>query len=258
MKFSSAAGLSLGGLLIVGIAAPVTAQDAHALQADTRHIDTHEIGAQDMGAHMEMTKPRPIQPGDRERADAVAAAARKVAEQYVDYRKALADGWTIYAGNIPQPVYHFTRDDHFVNAIGRFDPAKPTSLLYIKTTTDGQPGYKLIGVMYTDRYGAPESELNQRIPLSIAQWHVHTDICLPRWSEKVDMSAPDARFGPKGSITTEAACTEAGGRFYPHLLGWMVHVYPFESDPAKVWNAGPDDEHGMQHDAMPGMKMGPE
>jgi hypothetical protein len=35
----------------------------------------------------------------------------------------------------------------------------------------------------------------------------------------------------------------------------MVHVYPFETDPAKIWASGMGDEHGMQHDAMPEMPM---
>jgi hypothetical protein len=36
----------------------------------------------------------------------------------------------------------------------------------------------------------------------------------------------------------------------------MVHVYPYETDPAKIWASGMDDERGMQHDAMsPDMPM---
>jgi hypothetical protein len=35
----------------------------------------------------------------------------------------------------------------------------------------------------------------------------------------------------------------------------MTHVYPFETDSTKVWGAGMDDDHGMAHDSMPGMKM---
>jgi hypothetical protein len=41
------------------------------------------------------------------------------------------------------------------------------------------------------------------------------------------------------------------------VLGWMVHVYPYEADEKKVWSTG-DDEQGhdnMDHTAMPGMKM---
>jgi len=67
---------------------------------------------------------------------------------------------------------------------------------------------------------------------------------------------PDAKFGLQGSIVTAAACQAAGGSFLPHLFGWMVHVYPYEADPAKIWAAGMDDDHGMQHDTMPaGMDM---
>ena len=55
-----------------------------------------------------------------------------------------------------------------------FDPLKPTSLLY-KKKADG--GYKLVGVMYTDRVDATEDELNERIPLSIARWHQHINFC---------------------------------------------------------------------------------
>ena len=46
-----------------------------------------------------------------------------------------------------------------------------------------------------------------------------------------------------------------GGR--RHIFGWMVHVYPYETDSKGVWSTD-DDEHGhdnMDHGAMPGMKM---
>ena len=59
-----------------------------------------------------------------------------------------------------------------------------------------------------------------------------------------------------GSITTKDACDAAGGVFIPHVLGWMVHVYPYESDPKDVWSI--DDDHGhdnMDNSAMPGMKI---
>jgi hypothetical protein len=65
----------------------------------------------------------------------------------------------------------------------------------------------------------------------------------------------DPTFGLTGSITTAEACTAAGGYFKPHLSGWMVHVCPFETDPAKVWGVAIVDDHGMEHGSMPGMKM---
>jgi hypothetical protein len=50
------------------------------------------------------------------------------------------------------------------------------------------------------------------------------------------MFAPNARFGMLGLITTETECDAAGGRFFPRLFGWMVHVYPFENEPQNVWS----------------------
>jgi hypothetical protein len=42
-------------------------------------------------------------------------------------------------------------------------------------------------------------------------------------------------FGLTGSIATKGGCDAAGGRFYPVIFGWMVHVYPFESSRQKIW-----------------------
>jgi hypothetical protein len=179
---------------------------------------------------------------------------------YQDYRKALADGYEIFHPELPQHVYHFTNNTVALETTIHFDPARPTSLLYEKTPvaeTGGKPGYKLVGVMYTAPYRSSETELGRRVPLSIAQWHLHTNLCLPPKGAEVDWKGKDAKFGLDGSITTAEACREAGGTFLPHLFGWMVHVYPFETDPAKVWAAGDEDEHGMQHDGMSGMQIGP-
>jgi hypothetical protein len=208
------------------------------------------------GGHMDMTALRPAQPGDKERADAIVVAARKAAEQYLDYHRALADGYEIFMPEMPQPVYHFIRADLAFASRRYFDPAKPPALLYEKTA-GGKPGYKLVGVMYMAPFRDSEAQLNARIPLSVAQWHMHTNICVPPPDNKTKWLEGDQKFGVDGSIATREACSAAGGMFIPHLSGWMTHVYPFEQDAAKVWQGGMDDDHLMQHSAMPGMKMGP-
>jgi hypothetical protein len=208
-----------------------------------------------MSGHMTMTELRPLQPGDKERSDAIVMAARKFADGYTDYRKALADGYTIFHPEIKQNVYHFTNNAAVIQTTLRFDAARPTSLLYEKTA-GGNPEYKLVGVMYTAPYRVSEDELNRRVPLSIARWHLHTNLCLPPAGGRADILGPDAKFGLQGSVVTAQACEAAGGTFLPHIFGWMVHVYPYEKDPAKIWAAGMDDDHGMQHDNMPaGMDM---
>jgi hypothetical protein len=182
------------------------------------------------GSHMHMTSLRPAAPGDRERAEQIAASLRQAIEKYRDYRVALANGYRIFAPNVQQPEYHFTNYwNGFVEGF-TFDPARPTSLLY-KKTADG--GWELIGAMYTAPRSATLDQLNDRIPLSVAQWHVHINLCVPKRGEVAH--ADWTKFGLTGSITTAQACEEAGGRFFPQIFGWMVHVYPFESSPEKMW-----------------------
>jgi hypothetical protein len=207
-----------------------------------------------MAGHMFMTDLRPMKPGDEQKAQAIVAAAKQAMAPYEDYRKALADGYRIFLPDVPQHQYHFTNYEYGLEARNHFDPLKPTSLLYSKTT-DG--GYKLIGVMYTDRVDAGEDDLDERIPLSIARWHQHTNFCKAPAGQKAAYFGPDAKFGLLGSITTKEACEAAGGQFFPHIFGWMVHVYPNESDPKKIWSTNDDDQghDNMDHMAMPGMKM---
>lgn len=147
------------------------------LQNDLR-AQSAAASPSDMDPHMGMTKLRPQQPGDQARADAILAAAKKAAERYRDYRKAEADGYAIFMSDQHQNVYHFIRESSNLGDKERFDPEQPPALLYTKVEGPSA-GYKLIGVMYMARYGATDEELDARIPLSIAQWHVHLNMCVP-------------------------------------------------------------------------------
>ena len=199
--------------------------NAEAMQS----MESHHM---DMGPHMKMTALRPLQPGDQAKADIIVQAARAAAEKYTDYKVALADGYKIFLPNVPQKQYHFTNYRYAWEARNIFDPSKPTSLLYEK---DGD-GYKLVGVMYTAKKDANEDELNARIPLSIAQWHAHVNLCVPPRDRRQEMVPPNAKFGLMGSIATREECDAAGGKFVPQIFGWMVHVYPFEKNGADVWS----------------------
>jgi hypothetical protein len=207
-----------------------------------------------MSAHMYLSQPRAIKPGDAAKAAEIAAAAKNAMTPYQDYHKALDDGYRIFLPNVPQPLYHFTNYDNARAAWTHFDPLKPTSLLY-KKTDDG--GYTLVGAMYTDRVDANEDELNERIPLSVARWHQHVNFCKAPEGQKALYFGPNAKYGLLGSISTREACEAEGGKFLPHVFGWMVHVYPYESDPKKIWSIDDHDagHDNMDHSAMPGMKM---
>ena len=197
-------------------------------------MSTHHM---DMGSHMKMTATRPLQPGDQEKARQIVEAARRVCEKYKDYKVALADGFHIFMPNVPQEMYHFNNFEFAHEAVEHFNPEHPTSLLYRK---DGD-GYKLIGVMYTAPKWTTEDELNERVPLSIAQWHAHVNLCLPSPNRRQTAESRDRQFGFDGSIATQADCEAAGGRFVPQIFGWMVHVYPFEQKPEDILVGGASD-----------------
>ena len=222
-------GMNMPGHDMSKMSAQASAEDADASAHAMHSMEGHHM---DMGPHMKMTTLRDPKPGDQEKADQVVAAARKAAEQYTNYKAALADGYKIFLPNVPQKQYHFTNYRYAFEAAIQFNPEHPTSLLYQK---DGEE-YKLIGVMYTAPKNSNWNDLDQRIPLSIAQWHAHINLCMPPPDRKKEAWGPNAKFGLVGSITTKDACDAAGGKFMPQIFGWMVHVYPFEQKPEDIWS----------------------
>jgi hypothetical protein len=220
-----------------------------ATQAMSHHHEDHEH----MGSHMHMSELRDPQPGDQEKAQRVADQVRQAIEKYKDSNAALADGYKIFLPNIPQKMYHFSKTEYAIEAAFYFDPAKPTSLLYEKTGSE----YKLIGAMYTAPYRFSEKQLNDRVPLSMAQWHQHVNFCRPPKGQEREMLGKNPQFGMQGSISTQAACEAAGGTFIPHVFGWMVHVYPWEKTPDAIWSVerqlNSDSAHKSDHADMPGM-----
>lgn len=190
-------------------------------------MSSHDMA---MNPHMFMTTFRPENPDDQKRATEILDTLRNSIDKYKDYRVALGDGYQIFLPNVPQPHFHFTNYRYAYEAVFAFNPAHPTSLLYKKTST----GYELEGAMYTAPKNATEEELNERVPLSVARWHKHVNLCMPQ-SGTPRIQVNWKQFGLGGSISTEDACARAGGRWVPQIFNWMVHVYPYEADPSKIW-----------------------
>jgi hypothetical protein len=235
------------------------AQSAHAGHSTATHDALG--GGGNEALHMLMTPTRPVAQGDSARAAAIAATLRTSIAKYADTTAAVADGYRMFAPQIKnQRVYHFTRGWNAVQEAFRFDPAKPTSLLYARGS-DGT--LHLIGGMYTAPKRWSADKLDERIPLSVARWHKHVNWCIPprgqraRWLERAN-GAPV--FGPESPIATKAACDAVGGIFYADPLGWMVHANVMtSSDPALIWgddHAGHDMHDGMTHGEHDGMMMG--
>lgn len=197
--------------------------------------------------HMEMTPRQTPNAADSIRAVKLVTTLRSSIAKYRDVRVAVDDGFRQFAPQIKnQPVYHFTNYRWAFRNAFRFDPGKPTSLLYKK---DSLGNFVLIGAMYTAPKRASLEKLNDRVPLSVAQWHKHVNWCLPpknqqsRWLETRNGKPV---FGPMG-VATESECKSAGGRFEKELFGWMVHANVFASDdPRIIWG----DDHRMSGEEM--------
>jgi hypothetical protein len=191
--------------------------------------------------HMQMTIRQAQQPGDRARADAIVAAAKRVMAEYPTIDAAEAAGFSKFLPNVPLPIEHYTSRKYALEAwFGHFDPMHPTSLIFQRSGTT----LTLVGVMYTASNAADRDELDRRVPLSFGTWHRHVDFCRPPKGTPIsDLLASNARFGLKGSIETPEACAQAGGTFVPLVFGWMVHVWPNEATDDAIWAV--DAHHSM-------------
>ena len=224
-----------------------------------------------IGDHMTMTPTRPQTPADAQRGEEIIATMRRVLVRYQDSDAAVAAGYIPYMPTVPQDVYHFANralsaDEY----LGDVSIERPGALLFERKTFGG---YKLVGAMYSAPANYTVDQLDAIIPLSLTHWHAHTNICLPAGVTEQDVmngdlrghlaasihntpmgSSPgaamgfsqgssarmrlgylaDPRFGFAGTISTAADCEAAGGNFHPQIFGWMLHVYPFQSDDLKV------------------------
>ncbi len=204
--------------------------------ADASMSGGHDHGDINARFHMEMTATRAATRDDSIKAERVLVELRESIAKYRDTTAAVADGYKMFMPKMKlQRIYHFTNGRRAFAEAFRFNPAKPTSLLY-RRGADGN--LELYGAMYTAPKRVGIDKLDERIPLSIAQWHKHVKWCVPkagqraRWFEQRDGHPV---FGPQSPIATREACDAVDGRFFPSPLGWMVHVNVFETDPRKVW-----------------------
>jgi hypothetical protein len=192
-------------------------------------VDSMIPHQQHTGPHMRWTGLRPANPNEAQRADQIVHTLRDALSKYKDYRVAMSDGYVPVHPERKPRHYHFANKQRRFMARLHFDPAEPTALLYTKT----EQGYELEGAMYTAPRDMSEDQLNERVPLSVAQWHAHVNLCFSPDGSKRRMTRRE--FGFKGTIATESECQQAGGQFVSQAGGWMIHVYPFKATPAEIW-----------------------
>ena len=207
---------------------------------------------QNADVHMQMSPARRATASDSIRAAAIAAQLKEALAPYKDTAAAVANGYKRFMPNVKeQMVYHFTNNWRAVQEAFRFEPTRPTSLLYKK---DSSGHLVLVGAMYTAPKRFSAEKLDERVPLSIARWHKHINWCIPkrgdtqRWLERKDGRPV---FGPEGPIATKIACDAVGGRFHGTLFGWMLHANVFDANPWGDEHAGHDMHAGMKVDGDP-------
>jgi hypothetical protein len=258
MKKIAAFALSI--LMALGAATLAAAHDMAAM-GNTGEMSN---AGMKMEHHMVLTPVRTPSSADLDHARALLATLHRALLPYRNYRVALSQGFKIFMPTVPQDVYHFVDYPAAQNEYqGQFDPTRPGSLLYTKNS-DG--GYTLVGAMYSAPVDYTYEQLNAIVPLGVARWHQHTNICLPdgitindlltnqiglgrsdlpgllpvsanshalELNRKLGVFA-DGRFGFEGKIYQPQACGAAHGHFLPVIFGWMVHVYPFSGDNLNV------------------------
>jgi hypothetical protein len=198
-------------------------------------------GVPDSGArsrHLRVLDRSSATAGDSARADLLVLEMRDGLGRYRDIAQARADGFRELATPDSVGITHLVNWRWAVEEAFRFNPAKPTALVY-RARRDGKR--VLLGAMYTAPDGATPDALDRRVPVRIGRWHQHVDWCTPkrgddaRWTETGRDGAP--KFGPASRIDTRQACDSVAGAFHPHVFGWMLHANVFASDePGVIWS----------------------
>lgn len=243
---------SLYAMAVLAVTAPALAAAQGSMAMGSQDHAAHEAMAGDMieSAHMRMTPLRARSAADSVRAMAIADTLRAALAKYTDPAAAERDGFRLFAPRVRNPrIYHYTRWSNALGEAFRFDPSKPTSILYKK---DSAGRMHITGAMYTMPRRASAADLDKRIPLSVTQWHLHTNLCVPGRGEERrygELRGGKPMFGLAGSIATREDCDAAKGTFSPVIFGWMVHANVFEGTDLKtVWGHDDQKEHsGHQH-----------
>jgi hypothetical protein len=241
--------LVVAGAVFVAVATRAGAQRSALAAAPSPNAHT---SGEHAALHMEMTPAIKGDHADSARAAAIAASLRAALMEYRDTTAAVAAGYRMFAPSLRnQKVYHFTSSWRAMQEAFRFEPTKPTSLLYTRGV-DGS--FTLVGAMYTAPKRFGYDKLDARVPLAVARWHKHVNWCTPkrgatsRWLERRD---GEPLFGPESPIATREACDAVNGLFRETVFGWMLHANVFAGDdPATIWG----DEHAG-HDMHEGMKI---
>ena len=196
---------------------PASAASGSAL-TDLNGHKIEGVKAQDV-AH-ETVPDKPLDPATRAELALQLIAARETALKYPTVADAERAGYHLVGGGFG-PGSGADYIGFAGGAFGRFDPAKPPTLIY----SGIKPTSQIVGLMYLG------SGANSDAPEGFAgpndHWHRHSGVCL---------KGLDTIF-PVDASVTKSQCTAAGGSFM-NITTWMVHawVVPGWESPAGVFS----------------------
>jgi hypothetical protein len=199
------------------------------LDAQTSHSDHRSPGTR----HAEFTPVRPATAADTARALDLARRLREAIAVYADIEAAEAAGYRMRPDMMAaggKALVHMGNPRLARSRDAAFDPGKPQSLLY-RRQDDGR--LTIAGAMFTAPATATLDELDARVPLGLARWHRHVNVCRPPRGV--------ARTVEFRRAMTEEACDRVGGRFRAEGPRYMVHVMTDVGDePAAIFPQGRD------------------
>jgi hypothetical protein len=206
------------------------------LAASVARLDAQSGESSMAHPHMTFTAGRAGTPEDSVRALAVVDKLRAALAPYQTLADAERAGYhsrrdaeSVRGGKL----LHVARWPRRPGQAQAFDPAAPQALLY-RRGTDGE--FHLAGGMFVAPPDATSDDLDAMIPLSVAHWHQHTNICV---------TGNRRSFKLVPGATTAKACQQAGGRFRAQSR-YMVHVMTDAgSDLAMAFPQGRDEMEAM-------------
>ena len=144
---------------------------------------------------------------------------RAATEKFRDVDVALKAGYRQATEEVPNMGAHFVHAMWSLD--GKFDPARPEILLYVRDD-DGE--WELVGTSFVQALHLAGFDHPEAFAGPLDNWHVHYELCTgPTFNSR---------------SATQAECRRDGGTWLP-AYGWMIHAWVWVDNPLGVftmWN----------------------
>ena len=144
---------------------------------------------------------------------------RAATEKFRDVDVAVRAGYRQATEEVPNMGAHFVHPLWSLD--GKFDPARPEILLYVR---DEEGEWELVGTSFVQSLLLAGFDHPEAFVGPLDNWHVHYELCTgPTFTSR---------------SATQAECRKDGGVWVP-AYGWMIHAWVWVDNPLGVftmWN----------------------